>query len=392
MRYRKFRGDLLFTGHDMFGNDKVLVTDEAGKIDSILDVDDAGEGILSCEGIISPGFVNCHCHLELSHLKGKIPTRSTLPEFAHLVMSTRDIDAEGLAERMENEINNMLANGIMGVGDICNTDISLPVKAGCKILFQNFVEISGWVPGMASQRFEAAYAVYNKFRQAGQTASLVPHAAYSVASPLWEKMSPFFRDSIVSIHNQESQEENELFKKGEGKFLELYSKLGISNINFKPPGISSLQAYFSKLKDAASVVLVHNTFTDESDIDYLIDHSRPDRQLSLCICPRANKYIEDTLPPIDLFYKKGMHIVTGTDSLASSESLNILDELKLIVDNFPSIPFSQMLKWATLNGAVALKLEDKLGSFTNGNTPGVVNITEIHNSKLTPGSKVVRLA
>ena len=391
MPYRKFLGDQLFTGEVTLGSDKVLITDEQGKIESIVDVAEAGENVLKCNGIISPAFINCHCHLELSHLLGRIVPGVTLTEFASLVMDQRNMGIDELPSRIKQEMDKMWQTGIVGVGDICNTDLSLQAKEASKIGFHNFIEVSGWDPGVAHSRFQAALSVYNKFRKAGQRASITPHAPYSVSSPLWEKMSPLFGKNIVSIHSQESREEDKLFKSGNGKFLDLYAKLNISNSDFVPAGTSSLKYFFPKISHASSVILVHNTFANEADIEYLIDNRKSGTRLSLCVCPRANKFIENAIPPIEMFCKKGMHIVIGTDSLASNLSLNILDEFKYIAKYFPTIQTPQILRWATLNGAVALEWDDKLGSFEPGKIPGVINITKIRDSKITDASEVVRL-
>ena len=74
MGFRKFRGSQLFTGTEFAPEASVLVTDEHGKVEAIVPERDAGEDIQNVDGIISPGFVNCHCHLELSHMKDVIPT------------------------------------------------------------------------------------------------------------------------------------------------------------------------------------------------------------------------------------------------------------------------------------------------------------------------------
>ena len=81
MAYRKFKADQLFDGRHLHGNDKVLITDVSGKIQSLVPVSEAGDDVQSFSGILSPGLINCHCHLELSHLKNVIPPHTGLIEF-----------------------------------------------------------------------------------------------------------------------------------------------------------------------------------------------------------------------------------------------------------------------------------------------------------------------
>ena len=148
-----------------------------------------------------------------------------------------------------------------------------------------------------------------------------------------------------------------------------------------------MQSYFTKLEKAKNIILVHNTFTKQEDIDYIKLQTHPDSyrdklQTFICLCVNANKFIEDAVPPIEMFRKNNCSIVLGTDSLASNWSLSIFEEIKTIQKNFPSIPLEEILKWATSNGAKALKLDHELGSIEKGKKPGIVNITERLESSL----------
>ena len=126
---------------------------------------------------------------------------------------------------------------------------------------------------------------------------------------------------------------------------------------------------------------MHDTFTKQADIDFLnrvlklrTPGSQP--QTFFCLCVNANQYIEDALPPIELFRRNNCTIVLGTDSLASNWSLSILDEIKTIRKNLPKIPLEEILGWATINGAKALGMANALGSFEKGKRPGAVLLAE----------------
>src|SRR4051812_19459907 len=153
----------------------------------------------------------------------------------------------------------------------------------------------------------------------------------------------------------------------------MYELMKIDNSHHMPTGKSSLQSSFNKLKDAASILLVHNTFTNEEDINFILNQSAS-QQIYFCLCPNANLYIENKLPSIDVMRSKTDSIVLGTDSLASNWSLSILDEIITIQKNFPAIELKELLKWATSNGAKALQMNKELGSFEKGKKPGVIQI------------------
>ena len=171
--------------------------------------------------------------------------------------------------------------------------------------------------------------------------------------------------------------EDELFIQGGGGFTRMYELMKLNTDFFIPSGKSSLQTYFSKLQGAKNVVLVHNTFTGEEDVLYAKRRAGiNDQNLFFCICANANLYIENALPPLGLFYANACNMVLGTDSLASNHSLSILDEMRTIRQHFPFIETMQLLQMATLNGAAALNMSDKLGSFERGKQPGVLLINE----------------
>ena len=142
---------------------------------------------------------------------------------------------------------------------------------------------------------------------------------------------------------------------------------------------SSLENYYERLNEASNIILVHNCFTNQADIELVRSVSEKKlvkAQTFFCLCPNANLYIEKTLPPLDLFRENKCEIVLGTDSLASNHSLDIMSEIRTIKKNFESVPLEEMLKWATWNGANALKMDRVLGSFEKGKRPGVILIDE----------------
>lgn len=393
MDYRKFKADRLFTGHQMLGADKVLVTDTKGKIVDIIPLADAGDDIEILQGILSPGFVNCHCHLELSHLKGLIPENKGLVDFVFTVVTQRHLPELEIYEGIERGENEMLANGIVAVGDICNNSHTIPQKQKQRLLYYNFIEVSGWLPAVANARFDRSKSFYDEYNRAlsNQLISLSPHAPYSVSNELWELISPYFKNKTITIHNQETAFEDEFFKSGKGDFLRMYDLMHIDNSFFHPTGTSSLQSYLSRIKNAKNLLLVHNTFMREEDIIFALKDKNFSGELFFCLCVNANQYIEQSLPPIELFRKHKLNIVLGTDSLASNHALSILDEMKTIHKYFPTISITEMLQWSTINGAKALDMDSIVGSFSPGKTPGLILIENADDGMIGKKATVRRI-
>jgi cytosine/adenosine deaminase-related metal-dependent hydrolase len=391
MVYRKFKADYLFTGKRVLDGENILITDEKGKIVDLVPAIDGGENMEIYNGIISPGFINAHCHLELSHLKNKIPEKTGLIDFVFKVVSERYFPEEEILDAIEKAEEEMLKNGIVAVGDICNYSTTVSQKMKQNIRYYNFIEISGWLPEIADARFEKRKKAFEEFDKNNLIAGIVPHAPYSVSEILWKKITPLFPGKAITIHNQETADEDLFFKEGKGDFVRMFEKMKLDNSFFKPKNKGSIESYFSNLSSASSVILVHNTFTQQQDIDFVFQHKNQEQLISFCLCPNANWYIENTLPPVDLFFKNYCNIILGTDSLASNHQLNILEEIKTIGKYFPDIKTETLLKWATMNGAKALQMQDQLGSFEIGKTPGVILIENVKGDQFTSQSTIKRL-
>ena len=369
-------------------------------VEALLPAADAGEGVEVLEGILSPGFINCHCHLELSHMKGKIPEGTGLVDFVWKVVTERGAADEEVLSAIDTAESAMIQGGIIAVGDICNNTSTLRQKQKGNLSYYNFIEASGWLPAGAPVRFGRAQAVYDAFSNNGVSTtlnpkhqtpncSIVPHASYSVSEELLQAIQPYFAGKVVSIHNQETSHEDAFFREGTGDLTRMYQLMQIDNSHHRPTGQSSLKSYLRKLAGAENIILVHNTFTSDADLAYVKQetanvkdvgpkHPTPNAkpQIFFCLCANANQYIERAMPPVEMMRKNGCTIVLGTDSLASNWSLSIADEITTIRRHFPHISLEEILGWATINGAKALGMDAFLGSFEPGKTPGVLMIHE----------------
>lgn len=379
MSYRKLCADQLFTGLEWLNNEHVLLLQNDGTVEGIVPVDEAGDDIEKIAGIISPGFVNCHCHLELSHMKGLIAQGTGMLSFINSVMSQRTADTAVIEKAMEDAEQEMLSNGIVATGDICNTSASLAQKRKGNMYYHNFIELSGFVPSSSNQRFAQGLEVFTQFAQQYgmpiESNSLVPHAPYSVSSELLQMIVNFPGNHLLSIHNQESQAEIDFFKHRKGDFLKLYDKLGIDISFWNHPGKSILQSILPAFYQNQTLLLVHNVHLSEEDIQFIYQSQRRSaQQIYLCLCPNANLYIGNGLPDLNQIIRSELPIVLGTDSLASNTQLSIWEEMKTLQTHFPQLTIEKMLPWATINGACALDMDSILGSFEKGKQPGVVVI------------------
>jgi cytosine/adenosine deaminase-related metal-dependent hydrolase len=382
MAYRKLSAPRILTGK-RFLEGNVLITTETGRVIDLVNKDEAGEDLEDFEGILCPGFVNAHCHTELSHMKGAIPRNTGMVSFLMQVMFDRQAGENGKQAAMIQAIEQMFAGGIVAVGDICNTSDSVAAKAATQqVFFHNFIEASGFVPSTALTRFDQAVKTREKFLHyfPASQSSITPHAAYSVSQKLMQLITDH-APALLSIHNQESQAEEDFIRNKMGEMLRLYDAIGIDLGFFEPAAMSSLQYMLSLVPESTSILLVHNCYTIEGDIEWLNRNGFAER-VHFCICPNANQYIGNPLPSITILQESGYPICVGTDSLASNDQLSILAELQTLQLHFPFLSTAELLQWATYNGALALGIAGEFGSFTKGSKPGVLQIILPENDSL----------
>src|SRR4029079_17792544 len=187
MVYRKFKADQLFDGYRLHDPGPVLIADEEGVIIEIVNQADAGGEIENFKGILSPGLINCHCHLELSHLKNVIPPHTGLIDFLCSVVTKRGFDPLIIQEEIVKAEKEMYDNGIVAVGDIGNTADTANTKSKSKIYWQNFVEVLGFTDEKAEENILLYKNVTKTLEEKLHTSNiqhrtvLVPHAPYSIS-------------------------------------------------------------------------------------------------------------------------------------------------------------------------------------------------------------------
>jgi cytosine/adenosine deaminase-related metal-dependent hydrolase len=389
MKYRKFKGDKMFNGFGFIDNEQVLITDEHGTVIELTSTQDAGEQIEQFDGTICPGFINAHCHLELSHLKDVIPPHTGLIPFLLDVVGKRDFPMETILDRIEKAEKEMFQDGIVAVGDIGNTANTLETKRNSKIRWNNFVEVLSFSDEMSPKRMQEYNEVLKAFNEAEPElekdhfkSSLVPHAPYTISNLTFKEINRLTPGAVISMHNQEHPAEDVLYKTGEGEYLPFLKIFGFDASPFPITGKSALRSCLPHFNNKQRVLLVHNTFIPEEDIAFAIHYAKEHLAgVHFCLCPNANLYIENKMPPILKLMEQGADLVLGTDSYSSNWQLSIASEIKTINERLPEIPLETILRWATINGAKALEREDELGSFEKGKKPGVVLLDNQMNSK-----------
>lgn len=376
---RFLKANKLFNGKQFLAPTAVLVLDDQNKLIEISDTAIVQNNKIEFfDGIITPGFVNAHCHLELSHLKNKIEQHTGIPEFAKQIIHQRAIaytkeQIHGCAKAADNE---MWANGVVAVGDISNGDDSFKVKQDSKIFYHTFVEVMGLNPINETNIFNYGLSFLEQLKQFNLVGSLSPHAPYSSSLQLIEHIANYNKEHNLplTIHNQETEEETHFFLGNKSDFAKLYDFLKLDISWFKAPQLSSLAYYINAINKQS--ILVHNTCSSKNDISMAID-----KNCFFCFCPNANLYIENKLPNFNLFKDAINTSCIGTDSLASNHLLNLISEVNVLLSHTTIFTVENSLQMLTYNGAAALNITDSFGQLILGKNTGL-NLIDQKNGQL----------
>lgn len=340
---------------------------------------DSTPGVEFHSGILCAGFVNAHSHIELSYLRGAIAEGGGYAAFAESIGRVRDTfsEEEQLSAIVEAD-RTMWQEGVDAVGDIINGGTSFATKAISNIFYRNFAEVFG----LRECNLERQRRLLNY-----PNTSLSPHSVYSVQDAPFKEVCNDVADAPLSIHFLESSAEKELYR-GEGRLHDWYKKVGFE-CDFLHYG-SPTERIVECVPKYRRVLLVHNCEVEQNDIEILTNHFTV--PLSWVLCPRSNAYISGVGPrSVEILRKAGnnINICIGTDSLSSNWSLSMIEELKM----FHDIPLDELLRWATINGAKALGIDDRYGSIEVGKRSGVVCLSgvDLENFSLTEQSKAERI-
>ena len=390
---RKISADFLFPVSSAPIAQGVIILNDSGQVEAIDERKNHDPASLEIHtGVLIPGLVNTHCHLELSHMKGKVDTGTGLIPFITGVVSFRDVAQEEILDAIAKADQEMYDAGIVAVGDICNKLDTTAQKDRSLLNYYSFVEMFDFIQeDNAASTYEQYIEVFEGQSTAqGNQKSCVPHAPYTVSKNLFALINKTNPDQCtVSIHNQETPDENEFFLSKTGGFVEFYKSFGIPLDQFQANKKPSIQYALENMNPACRTLFVHNTMSTPEDIQAA--HQWSDH-VYWATCPNANLYIENRLPHYKYFIDNQAKMTIGTDSLTSNWQLSVLEEMKTIARYQSYVDFETLLRWATLNGAEALGYEATLGSLEVGKTPGLNLIQGLGEGfKLQSATSIQRL-
>jgi cytosine/adenosine deaminase-related metal-dependent hydrolase len=304
------------------------------------------------------------------------------------------VGADERLAAMKREMSSLWEQGVGAMGDISNCDESFALKAASPLYTRTFLEVFGTEPKDADGIMRDVIGLMEKAVSFGIDAAPTPHSPYTSSALLIRKVSEEgLRSGYLSYHSQESREEEDMIRTGTGPLAEDYRNRGLST----PPvtGESALIYFLDILQKIhpapfrEHILLVHDVVADQESIDAAKEVLK---NVFWVLCPLSNWFIHRVMPPVGLLRANGLTLCIGTDSLCSNTVLSMIDEMKCISGHFPEVPLEEILVWATINGARAIGVDNRMGSFKPGKQPGAVFISNVGDDfRLTGGSESERI-
>ncbi len=356
---------------------------------------DPAEEEVFLDGAVIPGFVNAHCHIELSYMWKLFRKGTGMAGFIDQINALRDTASlEDKLADIQTWMDRLWQRGVTAMADISNCADSFAIKAASPMYTRTFLEVFGTEPQDCAAVIRDVKALQEQALACGLDAAPTPHACYTMSPELLTAASAEgLRSGYLSYHSEETPEEDEMIRSGSGPMWENRKRAGMST----PPvtGTSSLQYFLERLQQVHAapfdehILLVHEVCMDQEGIDAVkavLNHP------FIALCPLSNLFIHNALPPVELLRSNEMKLTIGTDSLSSNDDLDPVAELFCLQENFPQVPLGEMLGWACRNGAEFLGKEAVFGTLEPGKRPGLVLIDHLSpEGRLTTASASYRI-
>ncbi len=313
-------------------------------------------------GVLLPGLINAHTHLELSALRGHVPAGLGLPTWVAVLIGLRaDLSETAAQAAVGRAVLELIEAGTAGVAEVTNSGLAARTLEAARVQGVVHAEVLGIDEGLAEQ----ALALHGGagLRQLVQRVS--PHAPYSTSAALI-RAAVALPGPMATIHLDEDPAERTFLAHGTGPWAELIDRLGRDRSGFEPPGCSPVR-YLERLGVLGpDLALVHGVGFTPDDLDRVASSGS-----TVVLCPRSNLHVGGHLPDLVGLVERGIPLAVGTDSLASCPDFDLLSELALLAATAPEVDPLTWIRAVTAGGARVLGRPD-LGVLRPGAAPGLL--------------------
>ena len=343
----KFRVLLTQCGEPIENGELVI---EGGEIVTMSPVEGVAEETLDLsDHLLMPGFVNAHSHLGLSALEKKLSPAKTFANWiGDLIPLNAALSDEERMRGIRMGADEMKDSGITGLADYVADPALLEPIVGLGFRSVLFLETIGFQEERAEAVAEEVEAIL-KTHVSNCNLGIAPHAPYSVSAKLWQRLDQLAKKygCLLSTHLAETDEEVQFIEIGEGPLVGLLKDRQAFDMNWRVPCTTPTR-YLKSLDVLSGMVAVHCNFVDD-DMDAV---------QAAVFCPKSTHWFGRThILPVRKMLDAGIRVALGTDSLASNDSLNFLEEIRMADKLLPDVSRKEILTMATRFGGEILHLQ-----------------------------------
>lgn len=318
----------------------------------------SGEKIVSLDSmVLFPGFVNAHCHLDLTTL-GPLKPKEFTAWIRDVVSQKNATQPEQVEKGITSGIQTLIKSGVTTIGDHIgfNTDPSPILNSPLKGIL--FGEVLGLLPEVAEdiygtfKKMDSYFHGHDRF-----VLHISPHSVHAV-NPETLKKVILENKAPLSCHLAESEPEEKYFSGHKGTLATFVRERGLA---IPHRGRSAFDFLNQQQVDISKLLVIHGNYLTDKELDLIAE-----KKMSIVHCPGSHSFFGHSPFPLQKCLDRGINVALGTDSIASNTTLHFLDELKKLKKSFPWIEAKLILEMATLGGAKALRMENEIGSLIAG--------------------------
>jgi len=358
-------GHTIANGAIAWQGDRIVAV---GSAEELRDTYPSAESTAHDGHIILPGFVNAHTHLCLSHLEGRAPYDGDFAAWLQTVLHAllEWTDEDHTASLNEGLRQSLLA-GTGAAGDILNDWSALPAYQGLPLGGAVFLQVTGFNPVISDVWMHNIQQTFNGVLSEAPASAfklgISPHAPYSTCAKLYRECQEFAdeHDVLLTTHLAETREEEQFLREGTGVYRRMLRERGTWVPRWQPPGMTPVEYLESEGVLSDRCLYAHVNYPSESDLELLAE-----RQITAVYCPRSHAFFHHAAHKMDRMMELGIRVALGTDSLASNDSLGMLEEVKLVRRRFPDVSAEAIFDAGTISGAQGLRVTDDYGTLKPG--------------------------
>jgi len=312
--------------------------------------------------VILPFLVNGHTHFELSYFKNRFAGgREFVPWLKDLQKIKKELKSAEIQKSTQMALNDSWDFGTGIVIDICN-DLSiwhdLKIKDERQQIFV-YHELIGFDPDFANQLVDSGKSDLAKLKDEQPLifSELTPHSAYASSHELMRKIKENAQYN-QSLHLAEHNAEMSMLGNKSGAMVDYMKEIGVWSDNWTPGNSSFIEELLDKNFLQRGDIAVHLVKISDKEIGLIAENG-----VIPCLCPRSNDFYNNGQPPVNELLNQGLKPLLGTDSLASNSSLNMIDEVRFALIEWPGVPPIEVFKMATTNIKQFLPFSDPSNFF-----------------------------